>query len=328
MNLPPTEFIRVPHGDLAEFVAAIAEAVGMPSDMARKLGRWLAENDLRGTFSHGSRQIVRYAGEIASGQINPAPLPRVVSETPVSLKIDGDGGHGHFALYEGAERLVSKVEEHGAAVLSTSNHGHIGAAGLYTRLFLEHDMLAFCCAGNELALTPGEPVYRAAGAAPMSFSVPAGEEDALVLDFGTMKDLYQSSPNRVEIERLAPGLVFRCIGLGAVSQAFGGLLGGDPVDRTKLNRRWPKAAQGALMFAFNISLFIEPDRFKQEMDEYVRAVRRLTPLEGFGEAYLPGGRGAASERENREKGVPVGKAHREALENIAREFGVETPWRV
>lgn len=55
----------------------------------------------------------------------------------------------------------------------------------------------------------------------MSFSAPAGEEEDLVLDFGAMHDLYASSPHRDEIARLAPGTVFRAIGMGAICQSWG-----------------------------------------------------------------------------------------------------------
>ena len=65
----------------------------------------------------------------------------------------------------------------------------------------------------------------------MSFSSPAGEEESLVVDFGAIHDLYASSPHRDEIIRLAPGSVFRAIGLGAICQSWGGFLAGVPLGR-------------------------------------------------------------------------------------------------
>ena len=63
------------------------------------------------------------------------------------------------------------------------------------------------------------------------------------------------------------------------------------------------------------------------MDEYARKVSKLKPLGGFERAYLPGGPEAESERESREKGIPVGERHRERLEKLAGEIGVKLPWQ-
>ena len=234
---------------------------------------------------------------------------------------------GYFPAYEGTLALVDKALAQGIAVLLTRNHGHFGAAGLYSRLTLPHDLLCFVTSGHQLHLTPGAPVYSAAGGSPMSFSAPAEEEESLVLDFGTMHDLYSRDPHRDEIARLTPGLVFRAIGLGTVCQAWGGLLAGVPADPGRATRSFSGANQGSLVIAFQISLFCPAAQFKREMDEYVRQVSALQPLEGFDRAYLPGGVEADRECAYRQEGIPVGAEHRERLQELADELGLEAPWQ-
>lgn len=326
MNHPPEPSIRVSHYDLHAFVAHAAQTAGLPPQKAERLAQLLTDNDLRGVFSHGTRQIATYARLLRDGVLNARAEPYTVQETPVSLLIDGDGGLGYFPAFDGTLELIEKVEQSGIGVLVTRNHGHFGAAGLYSRLTLAHDMLTFVTSGVQLRLSPGDPLYHAAGGSPMSFSAPTLEEDPLVLDFGTMHDLYDTSPYRDEIARRAPGLVLRAIGMGEVCQAWGGLLAGVPLDETRSTRTYEGANQGAMVIAFKISLFAEPEAFKQEMDAYVRTVRSLTPLPGFDEAYLPGGVEAARERHFREEGVPLGPEHREALETLAAELGLTVPW--
>ena len=68
---------------------------------------------------------------------------------------------------------------------------------------------------------------------------------------------------------MAPGLVFRSIGLGAVCQALGGLLAGVPIDPARAERTYPGANQGALLIALDPGCFISRDTFLQEMEEYV-----------------------------------------------------------
>lgn len=326
MNLPPEQFIPVSAGDMQVFVSRIGQAVGLPEDKADYLALRLVENDLRGVFSHGSQRMPIYVRQFRAGELNPDPHVRVVEETPVSLIVDGDGGLGYYAAYEGTLALVNKAKEQGIAVLLTRNHGHIGAAGIYSRLTLDHDLLSFVTSGHQLSLSPGDPIFDAAGGSPFSFSAPTGEEDPVVLDFGTMHDLYASSPYRDEIARKTPGLVFRAIGMGAICQSWGGLLAGVPLDPARATREYPGANQGSLVITLEISLFMQPDQFKREMDAYVRAVRALQPLSGFDRAFLPGGVEAERERQYRETGIPVGAEHQLALETAAGELGVVPPW--
>ena len=326
MNQPPETFIRVPVEALQAFVAGAGQAAGLTGDRAARLAALLSDNDARGVFSHGTRQIATYARLMRDGVLNPEPEPYVVQETPASLLMDGDGGLGYFPAYEGTLKLIEKVETQGVAVLVTRNHGHFGAAGLYARLTLAHDLLSFVTSGVQLNLLPGDPVYEAAGGSPMAFSAPTEEEDPLVLDFGTMHDLYANSPHRDEIARRAPGLVHRAVGLGAVCQAWGGLLAGVPVDAARAQRTFTGANQGSMVVAFKVSLFTPPEQFKREMDAYVRTVKALKPFDGSEHPYLPGGVEAERERAYRRDGIPVGPEHREVLEALAAEFGFEVPW--
>ena len=326
MNTPPAEHTRVSQESLHALVAEIGRAAGLPAGRADLLATLLVANDLRGVFSHGTRQIATYARLMRDGTLNPRPNVRVTSETPSSLVVDGDGGLGYFPAYDGTLAVIEKAKAQGIAVLLTRNHGHFGAAGIYSRLTLGHDLLAFVTSGHQLSLEAGEPVFSAAGGSPMSFSAPAWDEDSLVLDFGTMHDLYAESPHRDEIARLAPGLVFRAIGLGAACQAWGGLLAGVPVDSAATSRAYPGADQGSLVVTFRISLFMPAEQFRRELDAYVRAVRRLSPLEGFDQANLPGGIEAGRERAYGREGIPVGPEHTRALEEVAAEFGVPVPW--
>jgi len=326
MNFRPREFLRVPHESLQAFVAEAGRTVGLSQSKAELLAHLLVKNDLRGVFSHGTRQIATYARLMRDGRLNANPQIHIVRETPVSLLMDGDGGLGYFPAYDGTLALVDKVKAQGVGVLVTRNHGHFGAAGIYARLTLTHDLLCFVTSGHQLSLSPGQPIFGAAGGSPMSFSAPTGTGDPLVLDFGTMHDLYASDPYRDEIAQMAPGIVFRAIGMGAVCQSWGGLLAGVPIDPVRARHRYVGANQGSWVMAFRIDLFMPPAQFKAEMDEYVRRVTALQPLHGFDRAYLPGGIEAARERAYREEGIPLGREHQKRLQELAAELGLTPPW--
>lgn len=326
MNVPPSEFVAVQHADLAAFVSTAAQSVGLPEPRANLLGNLLATNDLRGVFSHGTQQIATYARLMRDGVLNNDPDVKVVKETPVSVLMDGDGGLGYFPAYEGTERVVEKARDSGIAVMVSRNHGHFGAAGIYSRLGLGKDLLMYVTSGHQMDMKPGGRIYSAGGGSPMSFLTPTDEEDPLILDFGAMHDLYGSSEHRETIAEIAPAVVFRSIGLGAICQSWGGLLSGLAIESERPAWTYKGANQGSFVIALRIDLFTDADRLKQEMDLYVRKVRELTPLKGFETSLLPGAIEAQREREYGKSGIPVGAWHRERLEKLAEELEIALPW--
>ena len=64
MNVPPKDAIRVPASELRILVAALLERVGVGEADRSLLADLLVKNDLRGVFSHGSRQVATYARDI------------------------------------------------------------------------------------------------------------------------------------------------------------------------------------------------------------------------------------------------------------------------
>lgn len=326
MNLPPSTFISVPHQAMQTFIAEMGKTVGLPEDKAELLAELLTANDLRGVFSHGTIQMATYARLLRDGILNNQPNVHVAKETPVSVLVDGDGGLGYFASYQATLIMIEKAKSQGIAIGLTRNHGHFGAAGLYSRMTLPHDLLCYVTSGHQLMLEPGQSILNAAGGSPMSFSSPAGEEESLLLDFGARSDFYESSPHLEELIRLAPASAFRALGMGAICQSWGGFLAGVPVDTNRSTRTYTGANQGSLVMAFRIDLFMDPKQFKYEMDEYVRMIKKLKPLPGFEESLLPGGIEAVRRRKFSVEGIPVSATHQQRLEEVAQELGMQVPW--
>ncbi len=326
MNVIPQNYIRVEPKVLSNFVVVLAQKAGMSEPNARFLAEQLVNNDLRGVFSHGTQQIATYARIMRDGFINPNPKVRIVNETSATLVVDGDGGLGYFPANKAALELVARCRANGIAVGVSRNHGHIGAAGIYARLLAEHGLIAYVTSGHQLTLDSSDSIMRAAGGSPMSFAVPAGKSPAMVLDFGTMHDLYADSPHVDEIYNLAPGLVFRSMGLGFVCQALGGFLAGVPVDEQRSHRRYKGANQGALIIAIDITQFTSLEDFHREMDEFVERTSQMQPLPGHDRATLPGILEWEREQDWREMGIPVDYSHRNILRGVADEFGVELPF--
>jgi LDH2 family malate/lactate/ureidoglycolate dehydrogenase len=326
MDQPQADAIRVPKDALRRFVYESAIHADIPDNHAALLSDLLIASDLRGIYSHGSRQIVRYVHEIRQGGINPRPNVTIAHETANSLVMDGDYGLGYFPAYEGTIKTIEKARRQGMAAMVTRHHGHIGAAGIYSRMTLQHDLLTFVTSGVQLYLNPDKSVVKAAGGSPMSFSSPALTEPPLVLDCGVTHDIQNNAPQFAPLTQIAPHAVLRAIGFGTICQSWGGLLAGLTIDSARFTSPYKAAHQGAMLFTFQISLFADVDQFKREMDEYARQVRKMKPIDESHEAFLPGGIEAQTERTNLRDGIPLGDAHRQDLESLANELGLKTPW--
>ena len=311
------------HQRLHDFVRRASMEVGLPDSKASVLADLLTLNDLRGVFSHGTRQIAAYARLMRDGILNNRPELELVRETPVSAMVDGNGGLGYFAAYEGAQIVAKKALDTGIAIVATRNHGHIGAAGIYARMPLEDDLLTYVTSGHQLKLEDGMPLYSAAGGSPMAFSAPGEHGPPLVVDFGCMHDLYAHDPHRDEVARLTPGLVLRSIGMGEICQSWGGFLAGLDLDAGTEANPWPGANQGALVICFRIDLFSDASAFKAKIDSYAERIRHLDPIPPYTESYASGAVEAAREQVYRENGVPVSPEHLERLNDLATELGID-----
>ena len=78
---------------------AILRGWGMPEDNAEITAEVLSWSDLHGVDSHGISMIPGYDTLRRNGRARMDARPRIVSETPVSVVVDGGGGLGHVPAH-------------------------------------------------------------------------------------------------------------------------------------------------------------------------------------------------------------------------------------
>ena len=84
MNVVPEEFIRVMPEPMRAFISSMFEKVGMSEQHADLMGDLLVATDLRGVFSHGTRQSAGYLRNLKEGNLNPKPETKVVQDSPAA----------------------------------------------------------------------------------------------------------------------------------------------------------------------------------------------------------------------------------------------------
>ncbi len=324
MNIVPAEFVRVMPEDMRKFVFEMYRRVEMSVDRARLMAELLVGTDIRGVFSHGTRQSARYLPLLRDGGLNPNPDVSTLHQTATTGTIDGDGGLGHFASWRAARLAVEKAGAVGLAAIATRNHHHFGAAGKYSRIISCAGMAGFVVSSHVRHWSPAHGIMSANGASPMSFAIPSGSEHPLVLDMSTGIAFGKNADFETVFHRL-PSTFFKSLGLGAVCHALGGLMAGiQTVDEAQ--PEWPAVNQGSFLLAVDISGFAPQEAFRRQMDDFIAAVRGLQPFPGEGRALLPGALEWERERAWAVEGIPIGADHQRDLAWIAAELGVETPF--
>ncbi|MDE0482546.1 MAG: Ldh family oxidoreductase [Candidatus Poribacteria bacterium] len=307
------------------FIGEAFQKAGASEEDAAHIANLLVLTDLRGVFSHGTRQTPGYVGMMLDGKVNPRPNVQCIDESPTTAVYDGDGGMGHFASYHAAKAAVKKAKEMGLGAATSRNHFHFGSAGKYSRLALEVDCAGFAVSCHRFRHGTGGNIATATAASPMSFAIPAGEQPPIVVDMAIGIDA--KLPFEQAFEQ-SPAAYFKMLGLSHVSHALGGMVAGiwlfdKPADPPTI---WEGANQGGFIAAFDISRFRPIDEYKAEIDRHIHDARQMQPAPGYDRSDLPGGLEWEREQEWAEIGIPVSEAHQEQLKNVAERVGIPHPF--
>ena len=322
----PEDAIRVMPEPLREMTAEIFRRTGLPDADAHRIAECLVQVDLRGVFSHGTRQIQRYVPEYRTEQLNRQPTINVVRETPSTAILDGDGGIGYLVTTRATEIVIEKAEAQGIAAVATRHHGHVGSEGIYARMALERSLVTFAVAGGSLWEPPSQPdatVWDAMQSPPMCFGIPSADGPPLVLDMSA--NMFRDRSRLAEAVEHFPEAVFKSLGLKFVSTLLGGMLAGSVPDGGRQGK-FPGANRGFLIVAFRLDSLGDASHFQSEVTRIINASCALTPMPGQESAEVAGSLEWERERDWSIAGIPLGKSHRAPLEAIAEGLGVAVPW--
>ncbi len=317
-NYPPEHGILVPVEHQGRVIRDLLATTAMRPSDADYLAERLLTNDTRSLYSHGSRQLRHYLENLNNGNVNPEPDVRVIASDGATAVVDGDGGLGYMACRVGMEQVLERTRSLGVGACSTGNHFHIGSAGIWSRLAVEQGYVGMAMSAHRNHLDPGSSVVGVMSSSPLSIGFPSGDQPPFILDMGGV-----ILPGRQDLMEEMPHSFFKALGVSAAVQILSGILTG--IYRTSVvppESKWV-ANQGAFLCAWDVGRFMDLGEFTAEMDRFIADARAMQPLPGLDRAELPGGMEWQWERDNRERGIPLGDAHRQELEELAGEAGVD-----
>lgn len=323
---------RIPYEKMLKMTQQIFEKCGMSKTDANMLSVSLIRADMRGIKSHGLVRVPQYAKQLVSGVSSAESQIEVIRETPFSAVLDAHKGFGAVNSYHAIELAKKKARETGVSFIVMRNSNHNGAEGLWSYLMSqEKDLISFCATNSVPIVAPVNGMGRGVGSNPFSFSVPANKYPNLCLDIscGHMaqgkiweykrlnKKLPDNAwlgpdgkittdPNQWNVFEyiMMPFGGHKGFGLSMIMEALTSALADD-----HFQDKWDNISNvlptAHCFAAMRIDAFIEPDKYRDRIDEYIEYVHALPVHEGCPTPMYPGEIEAMTEIESEKEGVPV-----------------------
>jgi LDH2 family malate/lactate/ureidoglycolate dehydrogenase len=346
----PPERVPVPAAPLEQLVTKLFAAHDMREQDAAVLARVLVWANLRGIDSHGVSRALRYVELCEKGDANARPEIRIERPRAATLVVEGDRAPGPVALNAAMEAAIETARETGVAWAAVRATTLTGAIGYYTSLAAGAGMIGI----GIVAGMPNMAYTGARGAAvatsPLSIAVPAERQPTVLLDMATaVIALGKITQAKNQGKELPAGVAVTKEGepttdpeLAAVPLPLGGAKGsgmsltfelltsvltGNAIVSSFHNgtAEGKRHRQNAALVALDVSAFAPLDDFRRSVDETLDALKALPRMAEDDEIRFPGERGAATEAERRENGIPLPKRVWESLVAEAEKLGLETP---
>ncbi len=351
-----------PTDTLREFSRRVFLHFGAPERDAEQAADVLVCADLRGIDSHGVARLHSYFEMLSSGRVNPTPKIKVVRSTASTATIDGDNGLGLVVGPQANCFAMDLADKSGSGWVSVCNTNHFGIAGYYVLKALERDLIGWAMTNSTKLVAPLWGAERMLGTNPIAIGFPGKEEPPIVIDMATSATAYgkiemarrNGSPiphgwaidsegrgtknpdDMVEGGALLPlgsdrehgGHKGYCLAImvDMLSCVLSGANWGPFAPPFALRHEIPARSVGKgighFFGAIRIDAFIDPQVFKDQVDEYIRVFRATKPMPGTNGPIIPGDPERAMEHVRLESGIPLIPAVLEDLLDICRKTGI------
>jgi len=354
-HVPKEDEVRVMPDDLRRTVTQIFEKMNMPPDHAALAADALIASDVRGVDTHGVSNMLRmYVSFFGEGVLNPRPNWTIVRESPSTANIDSDGGLGLVIAPKAMEIAIEKAKKVGIGAVTVGNGRHLGMAAYHAMLALPHDMIGYCITGGGANTVPTFGAEPRVGANPHAWAAPADKEPPFVLDISSSA----VAANKIGLARrnkipILPGLLaaadgtpimeetpappadepirmlpigatrelgsHKGYGLSALAQIFTGILATGQFGAQGFGR----GRMCHFLAAYSIEAFTDVDRFKKDMDAFLRYLRETPPAPGHDRVYYAGLPEYEESLVRTEKGIPLHREVTEWFDSITAELSID-----
>jgi len=175
----------IPVDTLLDFMIAVFEGLGTPSDEARICAEVLIASDLRGIESHGVGRLKYYYDRIRAGVQFTKTKIEIVKETETTAVLDGHHGMGHVIAYRAMRLAMDKARAYGLGAVAVRNSTHYGIAGYYPLMAAREGMMGLTVTNARPSIAPTFGLEPMLGTNPIAFAAPSDMEFPFCFDAAT-----------------------------------------------------------------------------------------------------------------------------------------------
>jgi len=345
--------------ELTSLYIRIADALGAPAEEAEVFAHCMARADLRGMFTQGA-SMIPYSVWMIEERLMRFGVPfKILQDEPGMALVDGGYGVGAVVATKAMNLAVEKARSAGIGCVWVQNGGDFMMTANHALQAVEHDMAGVVMRNENPRVAPwgGKEAFFFTN--PIAVAVPAGEEPPIVIDMAagsfsvgqtvmaardnrllpsahlvTSDGKYTDDPAKIVKDPadresgFSGGIVtlgYKGLAWALIIELFSGLLAGTNTSNKNDfeptgERPWN---EGMFHMAIDVAKLQPVDRFKAATDEYIRALRRVEPAEGFERVVVPGEFEARNEEQRKKEGVPIRDEDWQGVMDVAAKLGVD-----
>lgn len=335
-----------------EFIANALRANKVPDADASVIAQLMVQSDLVGADGHGLFRLPAYIKRIQAGGVNLNPNIHIEREQGATALINGDNALGHLVMNRAVELAIEKVKKHSVCWVGSHYGNHSGAASVYVRKLAEQGYIGiYMAVGNANHMAPWGGIDLLLSTNPIAIAVPSGDAPIVLLDIATtvaaygkvklaaqkgelMPDTWMidrsgkpiTDPNKSSEGSLVPIGGYKGYGLAVMVGLLAGALNNAAVGKSTVDFNAHHdliTNTGQTIIAVDPSAFGDRDQFIARVVELVNDLKASSRLPGVNQIRVPGDGAAKVMSERLQHGIPISIELREALNQCAKESGIE-----
>jgi LDH2 family malate/lactate/ureidoglycolate dehydrogenase len=346
----------IPADLLADAVARMFRAAGLPEGHATLVADSLVTADLWGHASHGVMRAPWYLDRLRTGVMRAETAPAVLADAGAIALWDAQDGVGQVIARDAMQDAVARARRHGVGVVSVRDSNHHGALGYFTRMATQAGCIGLLVSNGSPAMAPWGGREKVVGTNPWSIAAPAGRHAPLMLDIANTAvargKIFIARQKQVPIPEgwalddagrattdpvaalsgvLLPMAGHKGYAIATMMDVLAGALSGSGM-LTEVSGPYQaerRSRCGHLVLALNVAAFGPMDAFEARIEAMIAALRATPRAEGASEILYPGELEARNEAFRRKQGLVLPAKTVTDLEAAAGALKVGLPagWR-
>ncbi len=345
------DYFVIEHRRLADFAAAVLEAVKVPSKAAALVADSLVSANLRGVDSHGVQLLIWYTQQIVDGNIDIRTAGEVASEAGSCMVYDGLNGLGQVVSDACCDHAIRLAKSHGIGMVTARNSSHFGASAWWAQRLADAGYIGIVTCNATPLVAAWQGRDKILGTNPICMAVPG--PNTFLLDMATTRVALnrihkailsgdteipegwamdsEGNPTtdpKIALEGLPMPLGgYKGTGLALMVEVLCAVLSGGAmmtgVGGLRVKNRPMRVSH--FFLAIDPARFLPMDEFLARMQQMRETVKGSRPAAGFDEVLIAGDPEWRTEERRRRDGIPVSNGIWQQLRQLGESLNVAVP---